>query len=593
MRRKIQRWCTYMLLSIGSLTMLTNCVDKDYDFDQVDWTLGFGGDKLALPGNNSTSEIILDDILKIENSDIVSIQDNGDYVLSKEAEKVEPVKVTIDPIVIASSDFYKDNFTIQLPEAIKPYAGKTIDVSDYNISGSGRIAHFDYIYDAPDAVIDLEYVDVVKDGTGSELIVNLSLPQLVTRFEYVDIYLPDFMQMTWDNSIEGGIFDATTNKLRLTNYQTEKNIKLCFNVTRIYKKHSSNDNYADFKDKRLIMRGTVFADAKVTTITVPDDLAVSLSGSVSIGDMNIIRARGVFDPEINLYDLGTVQINDIPDFLLDEEVVADLDNPQIWLTIHSTMPIGGSLKGIIRSDTYPEGLVLNTPGKTIQIKGSSDGETETRILICRHNPGVSTSEYQVIEEDNLSKLINKMEDGMKIDFIATEVKAYQDVCLVELAHEYYLTPQYSFSAPLAFGPNAIIVYNEVFDGWNGDLEKVSFMEGSYVNFTATAVNNIPTDLELEIYPVDKDGQKLNELNVELVKKTAAGSLQSAVESPIEMKIIDTTGKGLNKLDGISIKLKASSNEQLRGVTLNNSKQTLVLKDAKVELIGKVVYNANK
>lgn len=594
MKEKLQPKYSLMLLSISSLVLFTNCINKDYDFDQIDWTLGFGSDKLLLPANNSTSEIILDDMLKIEDSDIVSIQENGDYLLSKDAEDVNPTTVTIDPITTASTKVQEDNYTIQLPEVVRPYAGQTIDVTGYDITGYGKIAHFDYVYDASDAVMDLEYVDVMNNGTGCDLIVYLSLPQPVACFEYVDVYLPDFLQMTWEESIEGGSFDAKSNILRLNNYQLEKDIELRFNITRIYKKHSSNDNYADFKNGHLILKGTVFADAKVAKITVPDNMKISFSGGIGFEDMNIVRARGVFDPEIAMDDLGTVEINEIPDFLLHEEVVADLDNPQIWLTITSTMPLGGTLKGLIRSDTYPKGIVFDTPGRTIQIKGSPDGKTEakTYVLLCRHNPGVSTSEYQVIEDDNLSKLINKMENGMNIDFIATEVKAYQDICTVELAHEYYLTPQYSFNAPLAFGPNAVIVYNDVFDGWNGDLEKVSFMKGSYVNFTATAVNNIPADLELDVYPVGTEGRKLDELNVELVKKTASGSKEGAVESPLEIKIIDTTGNGLNKLDGISIVLKASSNEKIRGVTLNSRKQTLVLKDAKIELVGKVIYDAN-
>lgn len=593
-KEKVQQVCSLMLLGISSLVLFTNCINKDYKFDQIDWTLGFGGDKLVFPANNSTSEIILDDILKIENSDIVSIQENGDYLLSKSAENVDPISVSIDPITTSSSIVQEDNYTIQLPEIIKPYAGKTIDVSDYDISGYGEIAHFDYEYDAPEAVMDLEYVDVMNNGTGCDFFVYLSLSQSVVRFEHVDIYLPDFLQMTWENSIEGGSFDATSNILRLNNYQLGKDLELRFNITRIYKKHSSNVNYADFKNGHLTLKGTVFADAKIATVTVPDNMKISFSGNIGFEDMNIIRACGVFDPEIAMDDLGTVEINEIPDFLLDEKVVADLDNPQIWLMITSTMPLGGTLKGLIRSDTYPKGLVFDTPGRTIQIKGSPDGKTETKtyVLLCRHNPGVSTSEYQVIEDDNLSKLINKMENGMNIDFIATEIKAYQDVCTVELGHEYYLTPQYSFNAPLAFGPNAVIVYNDIFDGWNGDLEKVSFKKDSYVNFTATAVNNIPADLELDVYPVDAEGRKLEELTVELVKKTALGSQGGAVESPLEIKIIDTTGNGLNKLDGISIALKASSNEEIRGVTLNSRKQALILKDAKIELIGKVIYDAN-
>jgi hypothetical protein len=78
------------------------------------------------------------------------------------------------------------------------------------------------------------------------------------------------------------------------------------------------------------------------------------------------------------------------------------------------------------------------------------------------------------------------------------------------------------------------------------------------------------------------------LNVELIKKEVAGTKDGANESPIEAKI----SGDVSRLDGIVLKLKANSNEQLRGVTLNKNSQTLLLKDVTAKLVGKIIYDAN-
>ena len=103
---------------------------------------------------------------------------------------------------------------------------------------------------------------------------------------------------------------------------------------------------------------------------------------------------------------------------------------------------------------------------------------------------------------------------------------------------------------------------------------------------------IPADLEAEATAIDAYGQPLSEVAVELIQKTVKGTTSGTATSPVELKIRDLTGEGLRKLDGVALKLKAASSEQLRGVTLNKSKQTLTLKDISIELSGKIVYDAN-
>lgn len=584
----MKKYLTGLQLLLSSM-VLVGCVNDNYNFNKIDVTLGFGGDHLTLPTNNSVAEIQLHDLLNIENTDIVHVAENGDYMFGKDPEIVVPVSVTIEPFKLMDATEYGTSVDIAVPAALKQFAGQVYDVSNMGIVADGRIATFGYDFEVPEAVQSLKYVGVGYGGV--KLSLDLSMPNIIRRFEYVELELPPLLEMTCLTSIDGATFDAATNKLRFVNYQSDGRLHLDFNVTRINIGYKDIDNHVELKDKHLYLTGTVKAAAKVAELMVPNDEIVHLSGEIDFSGIDITSAYGVFDPDINMTDAGTVNITSIPDFLLDQEVLVDLDNPQIWLKVRSTMPLGGTVKGILRSDTYPQGIRLSND---IHIKPSENGmtEVETRILLCRYNPGVDTNVYQVIEDDNLSKLVNTLHEGMKLEFQIEEVRANQQPGTILLGYEYHLTPTYTFTAPLAFGPNATIVYRDTFRGWNPEINSIQLSKGAYIHLTATAVNKIPANLDVDIVPIDAKGNHLTDFEVKLIKNKVAGSQSDNTESPIEVEVIDVTGYGLNKLDGLSIRLKAASAPHLCGVTLNKSTQTLALKDIKVEIIGKVVYDAN-
>ena len=65
---------------LGGLA-LASCVNSDYDFNEVDATMGFGGEGLELPGS-STDTIKLADVLDLGDDDCVKVRPNGDYGVS-------------------------------------------------------------------------------------------------------------------------------------------------------------------------------------------------------------------------------------------------------------------------------------------------------------------------------------------------------------------------------------------------------------------------------------------------------------------------------------------------------------------------------
>ena len=587
-----------MFAIISSCILLLSCTNQDYDFNKVDYTLGIGGDEITLPSNNSTKEITLDDLLDISGSDLITTDANGDYKLYKEPDNpISPVEINVAPITLSSDKSYGMSFDIDLPTIPDYLIGQTISLPyQISVAGqtitidipevSGKISLLEYEFDADEVIKSLEYVEVGKNGKGVDLNVEITLPEAIKKFSKFQVDLPDMLTMTCTTMPDQ--FDTQNNVLTLDNYVVSDNhLKIAFNVTRINVKTVDDDNYVKLENGKFKIKANVGLTVKIAELVIPSAPSMTIGGNASFNNVVIISARGIFDPTINLDDIGTVQINNIPDFLTEEEVVADIDNPQIWLTLTSTMPLGGTINAQITSDTYNTPVVL----QTIHVDGSSDGvtPTETRILLCRHEP-TDLKGYTPMIVSNLSNLILKLKEGMQLKFTVNSVKAEQEPANLKLGYNYKLAPAYKFECPLAFGDKAVIVYTDTETDWHKDIDKLNLAKGTYIHVVSNVVNRIPANLELEIIPLGIDGQELNSniINVELIRKDVAGTKGEAIESPIEAKI----SGDISRLDGVKLKLKAKSSEQLTGVTLNKTNQTLRLKDFTVKLVGKMTYDAN-
>lgn len=91
------------LLSCGMLTLGTGCTDNDFDLSKIDTTIGIGGNELTLP-TNSTENIMLDDVLELNNSDLVYVAENGDYMFKKEGDDCAPAHPLVDKVNVSQTN---------------------------------------------------------------------------------------------------------------------------------------------------------------------------------------------------------------------------------------------------------------------------------------------------------------------------------------------------------------------------------------------------------------------------------------------------------------------------------------------------------
>ena len=593
-----------MLSALCGSLLLLGCTNEDYDFNKVDYTLGFGSGDLVLPSNNSVT-LKLDDILDLSGNDLIVTEDNGDYMLSKVPEDVSPIKVKIDPLVQKINESGEQSFSIELPDQLKGLIGLPIPPIDLTkpeflgttLDAEGDVSLISYKFDVDKVVKDLKHVGLGY-GKGVNLKLDVTLPEVIRKAN-VTINLPRNFDMSLTQTSDPNVtFDNTDNIniLTLTDFNAAKPLSLTFNVKGInIKTFDEKKDYATYNPETLemILISNIGLKVQIAELQIPSTPTIEIKGTPTFDDIVVTSARGIFDPDINLDDVGMVTINDIPDFLNDDEVKADIDNPLIWLTLKTNMPLGGDINAEVKS--IIDGINKYTINiNDIELKAKADGaneDAETKILLCRKTPeGTDLTDVQVKEVSDLSKLIETLKDGMQLSFRATKAKAKQVEATVELGKEYHLIPSYEFTAALALGDNAAIVYSDKEVDWNKDIDKLELSDNSKILLTANVENGVPADLEINITPLDKNGNKLNALTVTPIKnKIAAG----ATAGKIQYEISDASGKALKQLDGVDYRLKvtAPSDDAQKGKTLNKT-QEIKIKDIKMQLNCKVIYDAN-
>jgi hypothetical protein len=564
-----------LLLScvVGGM-LLSGCADDGYKISSVDATLSIGNGNLNLPTNNSVV-VTLDDILDLGSTDIITVDNNGDYKFGKAPENVSDVKVRVNSIHSNGSPRTLAFPAINLPASIQALAGQTIKPSDYGVSlaQGGDISLIDYQFNVPDDVESLNYV-VLGNGVSMKIEITLSA---VTKLNKLEVTLPH--QFVVEN-LNGGTFDNTTNKLTLTNV-TVSSGKVTLNFLLKQIKAGLDGNHV------FTVHDNVHMNIDIAELKVPSAATLPVSGVVTIGSMDVTAANGRFNPTIDPQAVGSTTINSLPDFLTDARVVTDIDNPQIWLTLVSNLPIDGYAEAKLSSTTSQADVILSkAKGNELPIAANST----TRLVICRKAPA-NLSGYKAVIAPDLTNLIKKVQEGMKINIDITKYESQQTSdAMVELGHDYLIKPDYTISAPLVLGDEANIIYNSTEDNWNKDLKDLELTKGATLQLTASVNNGVPANLEINVKPLGVGGTELTTLTVKPIEnKVKAGETAGT----IKYEIIDPEGAGLKKLNGIQYELlvTAPSAASEKGKVLNkNQKITITTTD--LNLSGKLIIDAN-
>lgn len=564
----------------------SGCTDSDYDFSGIDMTFGLGGDGLTLPVS-STDTIKLADVLDLDGSESVVVKPNGDYVFEQVGDDVAPAHPQIDVITISQSSLESTG----IPVTIVPVSA---GIGEVNVSAEGEMLNFTYKGAKPADVVSLDHV-----GVDASMTLNISFPDVMKiaglSVDEMVVELPSFMEISNVNSST----QYTLNGSRLVFYNIPTNSGLSFTASikgLNFKASDTSLGSIKIEGNNIVLKGQVKAGLDITlnNPNISSSASGEITASLHLGDIQLQSATGRFKPSIDLDNLGNVNVTGVPDFLTDGNVVVDLYNPQILLSISSDMNVQGLISGTITA--VKDGVNTATVAvNDIRVKP----EGVTNICICRRSEGIDASQFDEVRVvDNLSDLIRTIPD--RIEFSAdAEADASQTASFV-FGKSYTIKPSYSIEAPITFDKDAKIVYTDTIADWNNDIKDLELADDSYINLSTTIENRVPAYLGVKVEPVDVDGNVMseNEISIKVTPETLQASEdgENSAETPLNIEIRQAEQGALKRLDGIAFRIEGGASDDgqnpVVGKTLNSEKHFLIARDIVVKLVGKIIGDFN-
>ena len=591
--KKKQMKASLLLASLLTLGFsVTGCTNDDYDFDQIDATMGFGSGELEIPAS-STMNIPLSDILELEENGSVKIAANGDYLFQLTGSGASSASPMISPIVLRGNSYSKP-LTLNANSAAKGTRAAGTHLSF--VSPKQQM----FVYNGTDAAVkSLKSAEVAGEIELKIILTLGGLSSAINKINKATLTLPGYLEISQVTGNGNGVPMVYGSKITMENVSTSRNLQLTIKAKKLDFEKQDDYGKVVIGDNGSIKMDGYFDLGIEANITGVPTSELSIGANVTVNDITLKSATGIFDPEINISSLGDVSVTGVPDFLSEDGVRADLDNPQIILSIQNDMDAAANVSAKVISTKNGQNLA------TVQLPEMNICKTTvapvTKICICRHKTAELTAQYgaaNVYEVSNLATLINKhIPDHVQITNVEAKADLSQEMT-IEFGRNYRIEPSYEIYAPLAFAEDAVIEYADDFDGWNDDLDDLELSEGTYVRLTADAQNLVPATLIVEATPLGVDGTDISnliEVNVKKGTVKASADGVTAVNSPLEIELREKVKGGLQKLDGLSYKVKGKASHDgttVTGINLNSEKHTLKLENIKVKLVGKVIGNFN-
>lgn len=559
--------CAFVLLS----SCMLSCVDSEYDLSKdLDMTVTVGGENLTIPASN-TKNITLEKIFDLNEESTVKADADGNYALSQTG-KGSNTRVSIEEITIKSSEIALQSARTELNYMMSPSGTLEATVNDKT---SFSIDKRNITTD----VTELYSSDVIMPAS---LRMNIEGSNSLTLKKGFQIEFPDYMTITTtDQRVK--ITGSVLTFIQDINVSQNSALYIPIQVTRI-----------DFESmgtgKGLVAPGhLVIADdiniSGTSTTTGGSAIQMIMDTEIKIDEIQLTQVTAKVNPEINV-SIDPIAINNLPDFLKDEQVRIDMTDPKIYLTVSNTSPVEVNFSGVLKS--YKGGkLLASVPvGQSpnlITIPGNQPDE----YIICLHrlNNHVEGADASVTVE-NLNDLIETIPDEIRMDNI--EAKASDKRCTIVLGSTYNVKTDYEINAPLQFNEGTNIVYSDVIDNWNKDVKDLSVKE---VVITMDAQNSIPLTMNMEVKAINKNGTVLNSISTEVSSQIAAGTMENAKVTPLEITLKSTDANAFKELDGLKYEVSATSSAETSGKVLNKN-QYLRLENMTIKIKGGVTVDMN-
>lgn len=593
------------------LFVATACVDDKYDLSkEVDMTVGVGGG-VSLP-LGSTEKIMLTELIDTVETDIVKLDNEGNYSIFKEGsftpENFEIGNLDISLAAVGEKRHYDfDLYNLSddydnLPEWIQQEIQKSKfpyivhNEVDYETS-------FDIDQSVPEEMVRLRTLDFRNDVS---LVVNVKIysanHQSDDILEIVNtlslksdgedgflINVPEYIVFADENVTAGKlllqgdvVYNTSTKALEYS-----KEYKVAGFDFSNYK-----NGYVPVEDGIISLHDTLSAEGFVDSDTIMlayDNIthiqSVDFEVTISINKMSVESVEGIFAPEIDpIKEVVDLDLGDDLDFLGDSYL--DFNDPRVFVTF--TNPVDARMFADARFAGYDkEGNKIENSDVAVSI--ALEGNRENNILISRY--ATELPGYTTFLAPTLNNLIKTIPD--RIDVNVEAKMDDSEYSTIVLGRSLGISGNYQVSLPLVFDEFSLVYTEEIEEVLGDDPTEVTdyVTDINSVTLAFEILNTVPAEFTPSIVAYDKNGRRLAGIKVDVVGAIAAGNgmagtvVTEPVSSNIEINLSALNGE-LEELDKLDLKFEGRGSGRL------NSNEYIQLKNINVTVNEDIVVDLN-
>lgn len=564
-----------------------SCVDNKYDLDKdIDMTINVGGEHLTIPAGSSDTAY-LSKIIEVEEGDILQPDAaTRVYHLTKK-DDIDVKPTTVKEVTISET-------TTKLEET--KIVNTTSSLINEDVT-EGINTLGDFKAESNNIDEALKELGALYAKTPVDLILTIDfantgdLSFAKVKANNLKIIFPDYIVFKAEEGIQGHelILDGQVLSENGSSYSRTLKVEG-------YKFSENAGVGRKPNEGTLTIEGVISMEGEVVTSGVSGTGTLSLVPKTVLREMTASSVTGVIQPEIKA-ETTNIELNDLPDFLKDEETRMDITNPVILLRAENQLETSVEVDAVLT----PMKGNAQIDGKEVKV-GSGYGKTPVVLasgknVIALSRTGECTIEGVTsnVKVEDINNLLETIPDDIEVDL--QPVVRNEDYYTAELGRAYEMPSSYEVDVPLSFEQGLNIVYNDSIQDLNKDLNDLDKVGLKNMKVILSVDNAIPLKLQLKAENVQIKDVYGNELSA--VKKTIEEDKQYVAESTDGEKpatselVLNLTSEDtafLSKIDRICFKLTAVPGSAT-GVPLKDT-QWLKVTSIKLSVPGGVNVDLN-
>lgn len=533
----------------------TSCIDDKYDLSDIDTNVRVDVTDLVIPVN--VDEITLKSVFDVKEDDRIQVV-NGEYAVIENGDFTSDV-VKIDAIVLPSPVI--DPTVTTINTGFGGISIGNIPSKIIELPFNTPVTEFSAATEAVSSSI----ISIKEVGTDFNITVSIAIREFagkLSSFELKNLVLqlPSGLQLT---SKDGSYNPATGEFTAHSIVSSGNKVIFAFNVSKVDYEQSKMDYTYSSDIRKLVFEDKMYVKSAVLSLntdnitgiaSIPSQL--TLDTKYEMSDVRVTDFSGRIKYEITGTEISDVDLSNLPDVFAQSGTDIRIANPQIYLSVNNPLEsyrlraTAGLTITSYHNGAEPDKYSLDAPGYFTVPGDPGKGiynfymSPETVKDVYEGYDGAEHVGFKslsnVLSGDGLPKRLGVQLDNPSLP--------EQDVTGFRLGEDLgAVNGRYTFLAPVQLGADSKIVYSDDVDGWSDDeLENVTI---TTLSINAVVSTDVPVAIDFTGYPIDKDGNRIN--NVEIVGAKIDANANN------QQLAITITGE-INKLDGIHFQAVATA-----------------------------------